>query len=1855
MDATGEPMTAKPSREGDKARQRVLNQLDIWRKELINLARSNRLLYFKHTRSSTLEIVCESDEAAEVVERLLGGGGWNFFFPPDTEDREDGDQFFPEEVVPPVPGPDELITSKKEGQALRNSLRLLERRATQEFMDKGIWVLYLAAGMLHWIEPDTQEAADSPLVLIPVELSRENPREPYELRRADEDIVLNPALEVKLGEFGIKLPSFSNVEESDDLDLNEILAQVNQAVTKRAGWEVQRRLVIGPFSFHKEVMYRDLLRNQDEVAGHAVVQALALGAEEHPGLDFEPIEEAELDDKAPPEDVITILDADATQRQCIAAAEAGASFVMDGPPGTGKSQTISNMIAELLEKGRTVLFVSEKAAALEVVQKRLHAAGLGDYTLELHSHKATRKEVAQHLGASLELYPRRRSAMPQTALKRLLRRRHELSRRAEAMNEVRQPLGRTLLQAIGRVAQLQNLPQAPLPAEIDSTLSSEQLARLLVLAEEIARAWGPVARADGFLWRDLKDPRLDSTRQQRTTDQVEAARLALGLARQLATETAEELLLPSPNNLQSAEIFVRIARHLEARPSFREHWLTAETLEPMEHRLAEVEKLHGIYHDMEAALQTALGDPWRNADPAAAKRVDTATDAIAALALSFELQADTPISELRPLNDFLGRSPTTLAAVLRDARVIAGAFGMSTSSISLARAADLADLGSLAAESARPEGNWINAGVIEAVGQAVEALEPLVSSFSERREELGSVFTDEVLALDLETLCARFAKVHTGLSRLRGAYRADKRTVAGATRTGKATKEAISLLPTALQWQELNRELERTERQHAGLLGAHYYQRTESDFQALRRALENARRGLVIAGRDLNVQAMRRQVARKMTPDPQVPVAAQHLRELIEPWRAQATQMLDGFADLLLSAELEAASAWCGDVAPRIGEIAEEAMRLAQLSAQPLSVGEVRRLLEARALAESIDKSISSGLAEDQALFGSTYVGLGTDWNGLRNAIEWTTKLRTLLGGDVPSSTAARLQEVCPDVTELDAALSEWYRRRDDVVENFEEPHADEMRNDLDTLFADADELLGTLQDTVGDIDEWIEHVRAQRGLRELGMGEVIEFCVRHRTPADDTPHIVDRACLERWIDSVMEEDSDRLQYLRADQLDPIVEEFRKLDLELIESAAGRVVEACNARRPRTTVGAAGIIKREAAKQRRHMPVRKLLEATGEVAQALKPCFMMSPLTVSQFLPPSLKFGAVIFDEASQVRPSDAINCVYRGGQLIVAGDDKQLPPTSFFEAVSIDGDDEWEEDQFDEFESILELAKGSGGFRELPLKWHYRSQHEDLITYSNQSFYDGRLTTFPGAASEGDDLGVRFFHVPDGVYRRGTSRDNPRESERVVERIIHWAQWGLRHPDEALTVGVVAFSEAQAACIEIELERRRRALPELDGFFGEDRLDGFFIKNLENVQGDERDVMIFSVGYGRDENGKLTMNFGPLNRAGGRRRLNVAITRARRRVEVVSSIEAGDFKGEIAEGARHLQRYLDYAARGPQALALEIGDSALDVESPFEEEVVRAIRSWGYDVQPQVGTAGYRVDIGVRHPSKPGRFVLGVECDGWMYHSSRVARDRDRLRQEVLERLGWRIYRIWGTAWYRNRRQQEKRLREAIDEAIEGGAFRPAPARRLETPAWDDTGTYEAVSLDEAPSWTIPYEVAQPKGPRTGYLQMHDPQAAADLRRLIMEVVRVEGPVQDEVVLRRVREAWGVGRAGSRIREAFQRAIGNLTRRGELKKIDKVFLAKHADQLSAVRVPGDDAQARRDVEEVPKAELRLAVVHLVDDARRVSRDELSREVARLFGWNRRGPDISRALDRAVDALIREGSIDKDGDYLHPV
>jgi very-short-patch-repair endonuclease len=1828
--------------------ERVDAQLSAWRNDLIDLSRTNRLLNFRHTKSATLELI--EPGPRDILTGLNGRQhGW-FFSPQETEDDGDNDIGTIDDRPTARERPaNHVLTTKPTPALLDTALRALERRSSQEYLDKGIWILYLGIGMLHWADTDGQQF-ESPLLLVPVQVSRASISSPFRMVATDDDIVVNPGLALKLQrDFAITLPEFENGVEEDPASL---LDRARVLVASRDGWVVNDRTILATFAFVKQAMYQDLLDNAAQIAEHPLVRALALGPESDFALpgDAAPLVESELDALAPPEQMVSILDADATQRRCITAAVRGASFVMDGPPGTGKSQTIANMIAELLVSGKSVLFVSEKAAALEVVQKRLAEAGIDDYVLELHSQKATRKEVALQLANSLTSHPRPGRTLAPADLHRLEARRHELSDYAAALNEVREPLGRTLHQVVGRLVSLHDLPPPP-SVSLDQSLSAEALEHLLSLAGELARAWGPVTRGQSFLWRDLSDPdslALQTSQVARDVAQTDAALATLTSA---AATIGERLRLSPPTRFIDVERLRDLVDLVTARPTgVIAAWLTASTLAAVDER---VEALATICERVDRQRQVAqdlLGPGWAalplsHRDALKAARKELRGSPVATV----DIPLTATVDDLRATASAVTRLGDAVPTISDDAGAIIRQFGLRDENISLGRAMELADLALLAGAPTRPEEGWFNPALQKTLDEACRVLATLVEHYREQQAAVAEVFTDAVLEIDTQALQQRFATVHRGFRRFSGACRADKRLLATCARTSTFSRKAVDLLPAATQWRDVTVALRGAEATHAGVLGE-FYAGPATDFAAVENALAIVRQAVSLAGARSDTAILAARLGRHASADAAAYSAGQRIRGWLDAWMPAFPASLAPALGSVLSASLADLISWSTETVAADGPLATCVTAISavdDLAGSAGSLDRTQRALDSVADLAARQSELAAGLDVDGVLLGPLYEGLTTAWPRLRQAVGWARSGRERFGNPLPEAAAAALVSASFTSNSLSSPIDAWNDQRMALLARFQPAQSETIAEHLGGGLNDARTVLKTLFDTTGDISEWVVHVRARRALAEFGMDTVVQQAVDLRLPAQSTAAYLERSLLEAWVSAILAGDS-RLGTLRATDRDALVAEFRQLDVAHIKAAPSRVMQACNERRPTTTLGPTGIIQNEAAKKRKHMPVRRLLEKTETVTRFLKPCFMMSPLTVSQFLPSAYVFDVVIFDEASQVRPADAVNCVYRGSQLVIAGDQKQLPPTSFFSTSTETGSDDYEEGQLDVFESVLDIAKASGKIRSLPLLWHYRSRHEDLITFSNISFYDGALVTFPSARQKGDDVGIELFHVQ-GVYRRGSTRDNPREADAVVERVLHHAR---RHPQ--LSLGVVAFSEAQATCIERALENARLRNRDLDSYFTDDRLDGFFIKNLENVQGDERDTIIFSIGYGRDELGKLTMNFGPVNVAGGHRRLNVAVTRARRRVEVVTTISAADIPDTVeTEGVRHLRRYLDYADRGRPALAMELRDSVRDVESPFEDEVLRVIRSWGYDATPQVGTAGYRIDMGVRHPDKPGLYVLGVECDGATYHSAAVARDRDRLRQQVLTNLGWDLHRIWGPSWYNDRANQERRLRDAIEDAVRRGddGNEPPPLTDSLPPDPRRLPQRDQVVLDAWPEWTARYTVAQ-VGPIRTNCEMHDPDARPLIQQLVLRIVRDEGPLHHGVLLRRVREAWRVGRAGSRIRENFDAALSSAAAGGQISVDAEGFVSVPGQAITWVRVPvSDEAETYRSVSEVPPAELRLAVLGLATDAHAIEDDELTTETAMLFGWQRRGADIAAALQATIADLLESRQLVRRPDH----
>jgi uncharacterized protein DUF4011/AAA domain-containing protein len=1487
----------------------IHSAIHSWQDGLIDLTAANPLLSLEPGTTTTIEV--SRPAAGDVFTRLRTGGTFTFRSLKPWPDAVDPDAVEPDAVEPgapepgagdagppgaaaglPAPAPYILDTSM-DPDDLDAALHALMRRSDQLHTDLGRRPLYLAFGTLAWTGRD-RLGYTSPLLLVPVRLVATEPRQPPMLEPADEDPFVNPALELKLARTGVPLPGLADPAE---ISLTGLLDAVREQVATRPGWQVSDGVILACLPAMPEPVYRDLADHRDQVMAHPAVRALAARGPAGTGP-APPPAAARLGSGPSAEVPPLLLAADSAQRACVAAALAGRSFTLDGPPGTGKSQTIANITGALLQAGKSVLLVSEKAAALDVVAGRLADAGLAGYLLELHSDKAARKQVAAVLGEALAAAPEPPPLDSDVARQRLIA-------YADAMHLLREPLGYSLHDVLAMIGRQRSVPAAPTTGLAPALLTTQVLADIRRTAMTLAGAWRPAAEGAAFPWRGVVERGSLDDQLYQAASALEALAGAVRANQTLADATG----LTRPSDAQE---LARLLDHLLTWPEgMPDDWLTMDTLDAVEAASAQLAGALTAISARESQATQAAGVPWSSIPrPDQLPPVDTralaALDPPGADVKSLTAQQLTALArDFAATGDLLGKWLTTLAG-------LADMLGVRTP-VTFSDASDLLTLARLAGEPDRPSRAWLSVPGHRAASGAAKALYDAHRALAQAEAAAGSYFTMEAMRHDVRGLAGRFAHDHHRLGRLSGDFRSDRRTVATFTRQGVTLEAAQEHLGLAAAWQEAAEAVSATEARYAALLGPHYTGQT-TDFARLGRALTHAAIAVRCArGQDLAQAA--RFIALEAAPNQVVTSIAAQARQGLADWQATlAPPPAIAPRPELLDGTITDAIGWLRAHAAPLRGATQFTRAVGDVVAKQLTFGQARQLVALREAADAAHEQLAVRDAVFADLCGQPYEGSSTDVMTLRQWLEWAKRLRTMISGGPGPLTAAQLDaaESAIATDRVGKAAGAWQAARDTLLRAFSPPRRRELAAGLDN-YQSGDELLERMfNDTTGR-DEWHAHQAARASLAAQGLAAAVEFCVTEGVKSSQVPHVIERALLQGWAEYQVRTDP-ALAPLRAMRPDAMIAESQQLDRALATVAADDIVRACHARRPRGDTAESAVIEEEAAKRQRHLPVRELMALAPRVIQAVKPCFLASPLAVSQHLPPGLRFDTVIFDEASQLGPAEAISSIYRAGSVILAGDQKQLPPAGAGDGGDQAGADVWRPAAREALArvGVLDLAKASGAFGSFALRWHYRSKHAALIAFSNAAFYAGHLAPLPGS-SNGQDAGVELLHGA-GTYLRATTRDNPEEAARVAQRVIH-------HCDSrpGLSLGVVTFSEAQADAIEAALASARQQRPDLDKFFTGDRLRGFFVKPVESVQGDERDVLIVSVGYGPDASGRLTSDFGPLGRQDGWRRLNVAITRARYRTEVVSSIRATDIPDSVTgEGLRHLRHYLAYVATRP-------------------------------------------------------------------------------------------------------------------------------------------------------------------------------------------------------------------------------------------------------------------------------------------------------------------------------------------------
>ncbi|WP_051378448.1 DUF3320 domain-containing protein [Derxia gummosa] len=1663
------------------------DRLARWQRKLLDLSLSNNLLNFRPGRRA---VALHAPDAAALEDLLAAGTPLRLVARPalmagvDPRSLELHEQRHAgrlhAELAREALARHELLVDDSPAR-LDASLVRLHRAARAAWQESGANTLFLALGFLNWMPARADGRPGSrclraPLVLLPVALERRNARSPFRLRMLDDEPRFNPTLvELLRQDFGLALPGLDGGELPRDhsgLDIAGIWRRVSRAVRDFAGWEVSEDVVLAGFSFAKHLMWKDLVEQTGRLRENRVVRHL-IDSPRAPWPAGEPFPEPRrLDADFPPERVCCPLPADSTQLAAVLAAGCGKDFVLIGPPGTGKSQTIANLIAQCLADGKRVLFVAEKMAALDVVHRRLREVGLGEFCLELHSSKARVREVLARLRAAWDLaddgggvgvgdatQAARRdltgaasgdaghgrpeaTAAGQLATARdteaarlgklragldaLVERLHachanglsvrsaiglvlDHATRAATPAGPTAPPGHTTTPPLAPAGSAGSAPPLPAlawpdrdPHDADAMLElRDAVDALAVTAGAVSPCGHPLAVIGARDWSPAwQQALLDASRAL-----GEAAAGAGRALRRFCAITG----LPRPAGRQGAVALALLARLLPRAAGHDWRFMLRADAEALARRLAEGHALLARHR----AYGARLSEPWPDAVLQDAHRgLDL---------LRRERAARAALPE--PL-------PASVAALLERGLEVLDEIATVKAGLAARYGADAArlDIARLNAQwAALPRMVWPLSAL-----RRLRIARLLAAVAVEGRPDPAA---DLPRLAQLDELHARFATIDPG-PHARDFWHGEG---ADPLRAMLCLDAALAAARAGEAWTD-----EGLDPVAVGTCGA-----AAQDQFARLLALREAQTGLAaLAPLDAATGGL---------------------------WQGHATDEARLDAALRFQLALRKLRA-IGRGAP-----GDEHVAIARGDAGPAMAADLATLRKRAAVEARI-----TALADLGRLSGGLWRGLDTSADELRAALGfhqmlagilarlaptprdravWLKPLARLLIGDrarlapdaepmrVGESLALALQAL-PGAIAVHAEVAGLDPGRRAALD----------RADLDALARHAAGLLAAGP----RLKAWCAWRRARDHAAALGLGPIVAALEAGTLAPTDARAVFEAAYARWWLDAVVEHEP-----LLRDFLGPVHEQriadFRAADRRLADLTRDWLRARLRAGLPAPDSPALDadwtLLRRELA-GRPNLTLRQLMARAPGALARLAPCMLMSPLSIAQFLPPEAPpFDLVVFDEASQIAVWDAIGAMARGRQVVMVGDPKQLPPTGFFGRAEADGGfdgggpsghgpvadgSDAAPPDADVFvadpDSILDECLGAN----LParrLGWHYRSRSESLIAFANHRYYDGALVTLPAPVT--DDRAVSFHAVADGCYERGGSRTNPAEARALVAELVA----RLRAPGFAqagLSVGVVTFNAEQMALIEDLLDEARRADPALEAFFADGAREPVFVKNLESVQGDERDLMYFSITYGPDRDGRLSMNFGPMNRAGGERRLNVAITRARLELHVFSSLRASQMDPARlrAEGARDLRRFLDFAERGTVALELAGTPTTREPETDrLARAVARALAARGWVLDGPVGASAFRVELAVVDPDDPARYLAALECDGDTCRRAATARDRDLLREQLLRDLGWDVLRLWSVDWWSDADGACERLDARLRELLAATRDRRATA----------------------------------------------------------------------------------------------------------------------------------------------------------------------------------------------------------------
>lgn len=1673
----------------DKSKGFAFDSLESVRKKLLDLSGRNALLNYKHPRASCIRLIDELPD--QLVEQIQKGRSLTFIPVPeptqmelieagyveiDAETKEmtvngnpTAEQWakhkgfetaydLPEKSVVEMGldhHQDNDMQTLMYAPELEARLRNLRNKAETAIEEGGANILYLAIGFLEWIEsPDSDIKRLSPLFTLPVKLDRiksanHDGTYAYSITLKDDGLFTNVTLREKLAnDFGLVLPSIE-----DDSTPEDYFSTVEKTILRhQRQWRIRRQASLVLLNFTKQAMYQDLdpenWPRDASIEDHPLIKKFfsSAASEEVGGTSYadeHPIDNVEsIHDKFP-----LVFDADSSQHSAVIDAVSGENLVIEGPPGTGKSQTIANLIAACIGNGKSVLFVAEKMAALNVVKDRLDKVGLGDFCLELHSHKTNKQNILADLGSRLQNHGEYREPGAIAAdIARFEDLRKKLSDYAELINSEWSNTSLTLHQIFNKATRYrEQLSLDPATLRIEGihgeNLTQVRQKELYDQADMLGHIYQQVAaqaprgNISNHYWYGVNNTDLMGYQAE---DLSEKLGEWTGDLQQLSTHWSElnvKLEMDMDDDTMLGEMEC-IATSIERLPDLIGGELF-DQLDGLSNQIEELESWLKAYKEIHRCNDslTPIFEPASIDDAEILDVVRGALIVFQRLGLAQKSTLETvavllssiqsAIKQVTEIDRQFNQLKPSLPPVISDVMV--------SSRNGLEEVDTLVTL-----IAALPQDLWRHRDDI----YDNPDLDPLLDVMTHKLQELTPLHQSLHEHFSLHRLLdAESLKLHQltidngGLFKwFSSSWRQSRKAIATMAAEPKPKiAKLIALLPDLTKYVSGMEEMDRLNSEDDSLHDL--YRGVETPIEravALRRWYRAVRAeyGLGFGDRVALGSALLmldRTLAMGISD-----YASHGLNEDVISLLGELSGIRDAFpsysplakADLLLGPPLTKLeqtvkeklttleNAVCGtdhqlDELGNASALVEQQHRRVQKWYQST--------LADRLLEQALPLSIKAGEFSTQRLAsGENTVGL------LKVLVGAPALLNSLLSKPEPE----RYLLIQSSLDELQHQLAKCK----DAGQQFTKLGMVNLTDWMESSQGAINVLISRNQVALDNpiwLNTWLDYIRLRLKLCGQGLDRVVSQLESSQIHTKDLNAVMQLIMSHQLAEEVLDKHSELALFSGMEQM-ANRKKFQEYDRKIM-GLQGELV-AYKASCVDLPMGVSsgkirdytelGLIKHNLNLSRPRVAVRSLIKRSSRAMQALKPCFMMSPMSVAQYLEPGkFTFDLIVMDEASQIRPEDALGAIARGASLVVVGDPKQLPPTSFFQKVANnqDGDDVV---ALEESESILESVIPM--FKNRRLRWHYRSRHESLIAFSNQRFYDSNLILFPSPLKETDEFGIRFSRVVRGRFGGGRNVEEARDIVRAAGNQL------VNNPNES--VGIVAMNAEQSDEIERQFEQLVKDDPEIQSAYetnqGTD--EPLFVKNLENVQGDERDVIMISMTYGPETVGATSMHqrFGPINSDVGWRRLNVLFTRSKKRMHIFSSMDSGHIRtGENSKlGVTALKGFLHYCETG---LLQHYEHTDKSPDSDFEIAVMDALAGHGYECEPQLGVTGYFLDLAVKDPGQPGRFLMGIECDGASYHSAKSTRDRDRLRQDILENLGWEIHRIWSTDWFKNPQAQ--------------------------------------------------------------------------------------------------------------------------------------------------------------------------------------------------------------------------------------